>query len=120
MELPLLFKSSSTTQEEAQAVQLACALSSTLDLFQVHAESNNKTVIELSVSELDPPWDCQAIIYDILQARVRNNITFNWSPRKCNCVVHWVASINLKGSLLLDWIAHPSCELFILLSADIL
>ncbi|KAL7172332.1 hypothetical protein ACSBR2_031930 [Camellia fascicularis] len=93
---------SSTLQGEARAVRMACDFSQTLNLRQVSVEGDNKTVIELSVSELVPPWDCMTIIHDIRSAKSRSNISFSWSPRSSNRVAHWVASRNLIGMLPLD------------------
>ncbi|KAL7246360.1 hypothetical protein ACSBR2_001467 [Camellia fascicularis] len=81
---------------------MACAFSHTLNLRQVHVEGDNKSVIDLSVFELVPPWDCQAIIHDIRFAQSRRNIFFSWSPRSTNRLAHWVASCHLKGMLPLD------------------
>ncbi|KAL7171374.1 hypothetical protein ACSBR2_036095 [Camellia fascicularis] len=58
-------QASSTTQGEARAVQMACAFSQTLNLSHVQVENDNQNVIDLSVSELVPPWDFQAVIHDI-------------------------------------------------------
>ncbi|KAL7247442.1 hypothetical protein ACSBR2_002370 [Camellia fascicularis] len=107
-------------QRETQAVRMACAFSHTLNLRQVHVEGDNKVVIDLSVSELVPSWDCQAIIHDIQFARSRRNISFSWSPRSTNRVAHWVASCHLKGMLLLAWVVHPPLELRTILSLDLL
>ncbi|KAL7162800.1 hypothetical protein ACSBR2_043141 [Camellia fascicularis] len=109
---------SSTLQGEARAVRMAYAFSQTLNLSQVSVEGDNKTVIELSVSELVPPWDCMAIIHDIRSAKSRSNISFSWSPRSSNRVAHWVASCNLTGMLPLDWVAHPPPALRAILSLD--
>ncbi|KAL7212958.1 hypothetical protein ACSBR2_015621 [Camellia fascicularis] len=107
-------------QGEARAVRMACAFSHTLNLRQVHVEGDNKSVINLSVSELVPPWDCQAIIHDIRSAQFRRNISFSWTPRNTNRVAHWVASCHLKGKLSLDWVVHPPLELRSILSLDLL
>ncbi|KAL7193375.1 hypothetical protein ACSBR2_025064 [Camellia fascicularis] len=107
-------------QGKARAVRMACVFSHTLNLRQVHVEGDNKSVITLSVSELVPPRDCQAIIHDIRFARSRRNISFSWLPRSTNRVAHWVASCHLKGMLLLDWVVHPPLELRTFLSLDLL
>ncbi|XP_028083788.1 uncharacterized protein LOC114285008 [Camellia sinensis] len=109
---------SSTLQGEAQAVRMACAFFQTLNLSQISVEGDSKTVIELSVSELVPPWDCMAIIHDIRSTKSRNNISFCWSPRSSNRAAHWVASRNLTGMLPLDWVAHPPPALRAILSLD--
>ncbi|XP_028072149.1 uncharacterized protein LOC114274429 [Camellia sinensis] len=77
-----------TLQREAQAVRMACAFSQTLNLREVSVEGDNKSVIDLSVSELVPPWDCLAIIHDIRSTRSRRDISFSWSPRSTNHVAH--------------------------------
>ncbi|KAL7243729.1 hypothetical protein ACSBR1_016032 [Camellia fascicularis] len=109
---------SSTLQGEARAVRMACAFSQTLNLRQISVEGDSKSVIELSVSELVPPWDCMAIIHDIRSAKSRNNISFCWSPRSSNREAHWVASRNLTCLLPLDWVAHPPPTLRAILSMD--
>ncbi|KAL7264758.1 hypothetical protein ACSBR1_002663 [Camellia fascicularis] len=60
-----LSQSSSVFQGEACAVRLACRLLQALGLSNVQAESDCKVVIDLSVLELDPPWDCLALLHDI-------------------------------------------------------
>lgn len=109
---------SSTLQGDARAVRLAHAFSQTLNLRQVHVESDNKSVIDLSVSELAPPRDCQTIIHDIRSAKSRGNISFSCSPSNANSAAHWLASCNLKGMLPLNWIVHPPQELRTILSLD--
>ncbi|GMP26691.1 hypothetical protein CsSME_00003031 [Camellia sinensis var. sinensis] len=109
---------SSTLQGEARAVRMACAFSQTLNLRQVSVEGDNKTVIELSVSELVPPWDCMAIIHDIRSAKSWSNISFSWSPRSSSRVAYWVASRNLTGMLPLHWVAHPPLALRAILFLD--
>lgn len=57
--------SSSVSQSEARAIRLACLLASSLSLANLHVESDNKSVIELSATKLDPPWESLAIFHDI-------------------------------------------------------
>ncbi|KAL7259099.1 hypothetical protein ACSBR1_005074 [Camellia fascicularis] len=109
---------SSTLQGEARTVRMACAFFQTLNLSQVSVEGDNKTVIELSVSELVPSWDYMAIIHDIRSTKSWSNISFSWSPRSSNRVAHWVASRNLTGMLPLDWVAYPPLALGVILSLD--
>ncbi|XP_028125960.1 mitogen-activated protein kinase kinase kinase NPK1-like [Camellia sinensis] len=50
-------------------------------------ESDNKSVIELSATELVPPWESVAIFHDIHASRSRHGLDFRWIPRTANRVI---------------------------------
>ncbi|XP_028076555.1 uncharacterized protein LOC114278664 [Camellia sinensis] len=110
--------SSSVSQSEARAVRLACLLASSLALANLHVESDNKSVIKLSATELDPPSESLAIFHDICASRSRLGLLFRWIPRTANKVAHWLASCALKGTLPLDWVGNPLVKLQALLVFD--
>ncbi|KAL7241829.1 hypothetical protein ACSBR1_014420 [Camellia fascicularis] len=76
----------------------------TLGLSNIQVESDCKSVIDLSVSELDPPWDCLAIVHDIQAVAFSSSCVLSWMPREASSVAHWVASAHLKNALPLDWV----------------
>lgn len=92
-------QSSSVLQGEARAVRLACRLLQALGLSNVQVESDCQVAIDLSVSELDPPWDCLALLHDIQSLKPSLRCSFAWIPRAANRVTHWVASSHLKGGV---------------------
>lgn len=110
--------SSSVSQSEARAVLLACLLASSFGLTNLQIESDNKSVIELSATELDPPWESLAIFHDIRASRSRYGLIFHWIPRSANKVANWLASRALNGTLPLDWVGNPPAKLQALLVSD--
>ncbi|XP_028065564.1 uncharacterized protein LOC114268572 [Camellia sinensis] len=106
---------SSSLQGEALACRLACQLALARNLAGVEIEGDNKSVIHLSVSELDPPWDCGAIFFDIKHLAQHLNLTLSWRPRAANKAAHWVAQASLRNALPLDWLSFPPLALMALL-----
>ncbi|CAL5411534.1 unnamed protein product [Camellia sinensis] len=89
-----------------------------LGLSNVQVKSDCKSVIELCVSELVPPWKCLAFLYDIQSMGQASSLSFSWVPRAANTVAHWLASSKLQDALPLDWIRNPPLSLRNLLLAD--
>ncbi|KAL7186034.1 hypothetical protein ACSBR2_027898 [Camellia fascicularis] len=98
---------SSSLQGEALACQYACLLANTRNLSQVEIEGDNKSVIQLCVSEDVPPWECGSIFTDIQRLVSYRNLSFCWAPRTAKSAAHWVAQTSLRGLLPLDWVSHP-------------
>lgn len=95
---------------EAMALREACFMAAALKLQDVQIESDNKELISLSVSELDPPWDCACIIQDIRKIVKDFHVSVSWIPRSINCVAHWVASV-VSGLLPQNWVSMIPAEL---------
>ncbi|KAL7235685.1 hypothetical protein ACSBR1_019055 [Camellia fascicularis] len=114
-----LVQASSVNQGEARALRLACVFLQALGLINVQVERDNKSVIELSTSELVPPWDCRACILDIHSLSLSSSISFPWVPREANSVVHGIATTHLKGALPLGWVGSPTTPLKELLLLDV-
>ncbi|KAL7225198.1 hypothetical protein ACSBR1_020554 [Camellia fascicularis] len=106
---------SSAFQGEALACRLACQLAKSYNLSDVVIEGDNQSVIQLSVSETDPPWDCAAIFFDIKMLATQGNFVFSWTRRSANRAIHWVAQAHLIGHLLLDWVFVSPPSLAVLL-----
>ncbi|KAL7264937.1 hypothetical protein ACSBR1_002817 [Camellia fascicularis] len=113
-----LSQSSSVIQGEACAVRLACRLLQALGLSNVQAKSDCKVVIDLSVLELDPPWDCLALLHDIHSSKPSLRCFFSWIPREANRVAHWLASTHLRRALPVDWVKIVPLPLKELLCTD--
>lgn len=52
----------SPLQGELYAIRQACGMASALNMLSVTIESDNKTAIKLSASELDPPWEVMVLV----------------------------------------------------------
>lgn len=89
-----------------------------LNLHSVHIESDNKDIISLSVSELDPPWECACIIQDIRVLVKDLNLFMSWVPRIVNRAAHWVASL-VSGLLPQNWVSVIPAELRNILALDL-
>ncbi|KAL7258731.1 hypothetical protein ACSBR1_004766 [Camellia fascicularis] len=100
---------------EALACRLACQLAKSYNLLDVVIEGDNQSVIQLSVSETDPPWDCATIFFDIKMLATQGNFVFSWTRRSANRAVHWVAQAHLRGHLPLDWVSVFPHSLAVLL-----
>ncbi|KAH7852348.1 hypothetical protein Vadar_023748 [Vaccinium darrowii] len=101
------FKSSSVLQSELVAIRMACVMERDMGLYNVEIESDCKMGINLSVSELVPPWEVLSLSLDI-QKLVRDlKLQFSWVPRSANKVVHLIASLASKGGLTPAWIRYP-------------
>ncbi|XP_028056949.1 uncharacterized protein LOC114260949 [Camellia sinensis] len=98
---------SSSLQGEALACRYVCLLASTSNLSQVEIKGDNKSVIQLCVSEDVPPWECGSIFTDIQCLASHGGFSFCWAPRTANSAAHWVAQASLRGHLPLDWVSHP-------------
>ncbi|XP_028072143.1 uncharacterized protein LOC114274422 [Camellia sinensis] len=98
---------SSVTQGEARAIWLACMFLQALGLSNVQVESDCKSVIDLCVSKLVPPWECLAYVSDIRSMGQASSFSFSWVPTIANSVTHWLASSKLQDVLPLDWIRNP-------------
>lgn len=53
--------------------------------------------IKLNVSELVPPWDVSAAVWDIKRLGVEMKIEFGWIKRTANKLAHVVATKAIKG-----------------------
>ncbi|XP_028110664.1 uncharacterized protein LOC114309167 [Camellia sinensis] len=109
---------SSVTQGEARAIWLACMFLQALGLSNFQVESDCKSVIDLCVSELVPPWECLAYLSDIRSTGQASSFSFSWVPRAANSVAHWLASSRIQDALPLDWIRNPPMYLRNLLVSD--
>ncbi|KAH7860381.1 hypothetical protein Vadar_012770 [Vaccinium darrowii] len=58
---------SSPLQGELLAIQRACGTGKDLGLHGFEIEFDNQVAIKLNVSELDPPWEVSAVVWDITQ-----------------------------------------------------
>ncbi|KAL7185676.1 hypothetical protein ACSBR2_027600 [Camellia fascicularis] len=88
------------------------------DWRDVQLESDSKSVIDLCVSELVPPWKCLAFIHDIRSMSHVSSFSFSWVPREANCVAHWIASAKMQDALPIDWFRNPPLSLRNLLFYD--
>lgn len=75
---------------EAYAIRAACVLGSIRRCRELVVCSDSKFVIELSSSDLEPPWEITSVIADIRTA-------------------HWVVQASVSGALSEDWVSnvHP-------------
>ncbi|KAF7115776.1 hypothetical protein RHSIM_RhsimUnG0047500 [Rhododendron simsii] len=112
------FKCSSVLQGELEAIRKACFLARDMCAVPVTIESDNKTAILLSASELVPPWEVYPLIMDIRAVKKQRNLEFIWVKRSANKVAHRVASLAAKGKLSLDWVANSPASLVSLLLHD--
>ncbi|KAF7148622.1 hypothetical protein RHSIM_Rhsim03G0019700 [Rhododendron simsii] len=114
------FKCSSVFQGELEAIRKACFLARDMCAVPVTIESDNKTAILLSASELVPPWEVYPLIMDIRAVKKQRNLEFIWFKRSANKVAHRVASLAAKGKLSLDWVANSPASLVSLLLHDVI
>ncbi|KAI8569738.1 hypothetical protein RHMOL_Rhmol02G0300500 [Rhododendron molle] len=114
------FKSSSVLLGELEAIRKACLLARDMCAVPITIESDNKTAISLSVSELEPPWEVYPLIMDIRAVRRQRNLELIWVKRSANKVAHQVASLAAKGQLSLDWVANPPASLICFLLRDVI
>lgn len=69
----------------------------TWGLQSVLIESDSQVDIKLNVSELVPPWDVSAAVWDIKRLGVEMKIEFGWIKRTANKLAHVVATKAIKG-----------------------
>ncbi|KAL7235375.1 hypothetical protein ACSBR1_018803 [Camellia fascicularis] len=62
-----------------------------MNLTNLVVESDNSLAIKLCISENVPPWDNKAIFSDIKWLSQARNMTFSWTRRIHNRLVHWIA-----------------------------
>lgn len=103
---------------EAMALREACLMAKAMNLHSVQIECDNKELTSLSVSDLDPPWECACIIQDIRVLVEGFNLLVSWIPRSINRVAHWVASF-VSGWLPQNWVSMIPAELSHILSLDL-
>ncbi|KAL7189912.1 hypothetical protein ACSBR1_039536 [Camellia fascicularis] len=70
---------------------MACLMIQAHNLSNVEIESDNQLVIQLSVSEMVPPWEISAMILDIRAIALQFHLLFTWTRCSNNKVAHWVA-----------------------------
>lgn len=70
-------------------------------------ESDNQVAIKLSAAELEPPWEVAAVVMDIRQMKMEENIGFAWIRRTANELAHTVASMALRNLLPFSWVPTP-------------
>lgn len=85
-------KGSSALVCEALALREACLMAKSLNLHEAQIESDNIELIQLSVSESNPPWECACVIQDIRMIVKGFNLIVSWIHRAFNGVAHWIAS----------------------------
>ncbi|XP_058195012.1 uncharacterized protein LOC131311532 [Rhododendron vialii] len=103
---------------EQEAIRRACHMVEGLKVSQVIIESDNRRAIELSVSELVPPWEVFEVVMDIRRLMKQKNLKMEWVNRFGNKIAHQVAAWASKGQLQPDWVSSPPIALFSLLYAD--
>lgn len=86
-----------------------------LGLNGAEVESDNKSAILLSVSELVPPWESSAVVQDIRQFAELGSISFSWIRHAANKVAHEVAALAMRNSLPCNWTVFPHLSLFSIL-----
>lgn len=59
------------------------------------------------MSELDPPWEVSAVVWDIKQLGLEMKIKFRWIRRTANALAHAVATKVIRGLLPGHWVAYP-------------
>ncbi|KAF7149208.1 hypothetical protein RHSIM_Rhsim03G0017000 [Rhododendron simsii] len=76
------FRISSTSafHAEASVLREACLFAKALNLSSICIENDNAQLISLSVSELVPPWEALAIIFDIRLLASELRLSFCWTP----------------------------------------
>ncbi|KAH7834120.1 hypothetical protein Vadar_012884 [Vaccinium darrowii] len=109
---------SSPLQGELLAIRRACVMGKDLGLHGFTIESDNQMAIKLSVSELDPPWEDSAIVWDIRQLGLEMKIQFCWIKRTANELAHAVASKAIRGLLPSQWVAYPPSFVIATLAKD--
>ncbi|XP_058223256.1 uncharacterized protein LOC131332968 [Rhododendron vialii] len=108
----------SSLHEELVAVRSACGMVKTMGLRGVTIESDNQKAIKLSVSELVPPWEVMAVVWDIRKLCQEEGISCAWSIREANGLAHEVASEALRGVLPVNWVSSPSSCLVSIVTRD--
>ncbi|KAI8553628.1 hypothetical protein RHMOL_Rhmol05G0030900 [Rhododendron molle] len=109
---------SSSLQGELVAIRQACGMISDLGYQNALVESDSQVAIKLSVSELVPPWEVSAVVWDIRKMREDLNIIFGWVKRTANKLAHVVAKKALKGLLPRDWVVLPPNFISSILARD--
>ena len=108
-------QAASTFVAEAMAVRNACLLRATRGLTGLIICSDSKVVISLASSDLDPPWEVEAIIRDIREMASLLGFVFKFVPRSCNCIAHFFVKAALRGLPFYNWVSSPPAKLRLLL-----
>ncbi|KAI8536446.1 hypothetical protein RHMOL_Rhmol10G0257600 [Rhododendron molle] len=82
-------------------------------------ESDNQTAIKLSVSELAPPWEVMAVVWDIRKLKLEEGISFAWIKREANGLAHAVAAEAIKGCLPVNSVSFPSSSVKSIVTSDV-
>ncbi|KAI8567632.1 hypothetical protein RHMOL_Rhmol02G0136600 [Rhododendron molle] len=113
------FPVSSVLQGELEAIRRACYMVEGLKVSSVMIESDSRRAIELSVSELVPPWEVFEVVMDIRKMIQQKNLKMEWVKRFGNKIAHQVAAWASKGQLQPAWISSASASLLSLLYSDV-
>ena len=62
--------------------------------------SDSELVISLASSDLDPPWEIEAIISDIRSLAFNYGFIFLFVPKSLNVIAHWIVRVAFKCLLL--------------------
>ncbi|KAI8551080.1 hypothetical protein RHMOL_Rhmol06G0157100 [Rhododendron molle] len=113
------FPVSSVLHGELEAIRRACYMVEGLKVSPVTIELNSRRAIELSVSELVPPWEVFEVVMDIRKMIQQKNLKMEWVKRSGSKIAHQVAAWASKGQLHHAWISNPSVSLLSLLYSDV-
>ena len=74
-------------------------------------------LIDLCSSDLEPPWEIEALVVDIraISSFICIFFFFCFVPRSSNRAAHWVAAAVVRHRLPLDWVSIPPPSLLVLL-----
>ncbi|KAH7865848.1 hypothetical protein Vadar_011985 [Vaccinium darrowii] len=109
---------SSSLHGELFVMREACLLISAMGLQDDVVESYNKEAIHLSVSELVPLRDVNALVIDIRELAPVGKAVFNFVRHSTNVLAHSVAKLALRGSLPVNWVSSPPLSIMSVSSSE--